>query len=91
LTAGTSPAIRRRTGGSVDQRRASSRSAFWRWRKDRHAAARWTNRSSCAVNRDSSADTLMMGPADFDALYPLDGALHHGLNEFDFLQAPTSC
>jgi hypothetical protein len=38
-----------------------------------------------AINRDGSSDSLLMGPADFDALYPLDGALHHDLNEFEFL------
>ena len=37
------------------------------------------------VNADGSGDTQVMGPADFDALYPLSGALHHDLFQFDFL------
>ncbi len=38
-----------------------------------------------AVNSDGSGDALLMGPADFDALYPLDGALHHDLSQFEFI------
>jgi len=37
------------------------------------------------INADGSGDTQLMGPADFDALYPLGGALHHDLFQFDFL------
>jgi len=37
------------------------------------------------VNSDGSGDSLLMGPADFDALYPLEGALHHDLSEFEFI------
>jgi len=37
------------------------------------------------VNSDGSGDSLLMSPADFDALYPLDGAVHHDLSQFDFL------
>jgi hypothetical protein len=37
------------------------------------------------VNRDGTGDSLLMGPADFDALYPLGDALHHDLSHFDFL------
>jgi len=39
------------------------------------------------VNRDGSGDSLLMSPADFDALYPLDGAVHHDLSQFDFVPA----
>jgi hypothetical protein len=37
------------------------------------------------MNSDGSGDALLMGPADFDALYPLDGALHHDLSQFEFI------
>ena len=37
------------------------------------------------VNRDGSSDSLLMRPADFDALYPLYGAVHHDLFQFDFV------
>lgn len=39
------------------------------------------------VNADASGDTILMSPSDFDALYPLSGALHHDLYQFDFLPA----
>ncbi len=37
------------------------------------------------VNADGSGDSPLMSPADFDALYPLGGALHNDLFQFDFL------
>jgi len=37
------------------------------------------------VNADGSGDSPLMSPADFDALYPLGGAVHHDLYQFDFL------
>jgi hypothetical protein len=37
------------------------------------------------VNRDGTGDTLLMGPTDFDALYPLGEAIHHDVYQFDFL------
>ncbi len=37
------------------------------------------------VNSDGSGDSLLMGPPDFDALYPLGDALHHDLSHFDFV------
>jgi len=38
-----------------------------------------------AVHSDGTGDVLLMGPSDFDALYPLAGARHHDLSEFEFL------
>lgn len=37
------------------------------------------------INADGTGDVVAMAPADFDALYPLDGALHHDLFLFGFL------
>jgi hypothetical protein len=80
--AGAGPASVLTAGGGVEQVRLSADGA----------KIAYTRRAAVdqpvelrAVNRDGSADTLLMGPADFDALYPLDGALHHDLNEFEFL------
>jgi hypothetical protein len=80
--AGAGPASVLTAGGGVEQVRLSADGA----------KIAYTRRAAVdqpvelrAVNRDGSSDTLLMGPADFDALYPLDGALHHDLNEFEFL------
>lgn len=37
------------------------------------------------VNADATGDTVLLNPSDFDALYPLGGALHHDLYQFDFV------
>jgi hypothetical protein len=80
--AGSGPAALLTAGGSVEQVRLS----------DDGRKIAYTRRAAVdqpvelrAVNSDGSGDALLMGPADFDALYPLDGALHHDLYEFDFV------
>lgn len=38
-----------------------------------------------AVNRDGTGEITLLGPADFDALYPLEGMLHNDLSSITFL------
>ena len=37
-----------------------------------------------AVNHDGTGETTLLTPAQFDALYPLGGALHNDLSQFEF-------
>jgi len=80
--AGAGPASHLTAGGGIEQVRLS----------DDGRKIAYTRRAAVdqpvelrAVNSDGSEDSLLMGPADFDALYPLDGALHHDLSEFEFI------
>ena len=80
--AGAGPASLLTAGGAIEQVRLS----------DDGRKIAYTRRAAVdqpvelrAVNSDGSGDSLLMGPADFDALYPLDGALHHDLSEFEFI------
>lgn len=38
-----------------------------------------------AVNADGSSERVLMRPAQFDALYPLEGMLHHDVASIDFI------
>jgi hypothetical protein len=87
LRAGTGPATPLTSGGSVEQVRLS----------DDGRKIAYTRRPVVdqpvelrSVNSDGSSDALLMGPADFDALYPLDGALHHDLSQFEFIPGTHS-
>ena len=80
--AGAGPASHLTAGGGIEQVRLS----------DDGRKIAYTRRAILdqpvelrTVSSDGSGDTLLMGPADFDALYPLDGALHHDLSEFEFI------
>jgi len=80
--AGAGPASRLTAGGGIEQVRIS----------DDGRKIAYTRRAVAdqpvelrAVNSDGSGDALFMSPADFDALYPLAGALHHDLYAFEFI------
>jgi hypothetical protein len=82
LLAGAGPVVSLTSSGSVEQVRLS----------DDGQKVAYTRRPVIdqpvelrVVNRDGSGDTLLMGPADFDALYPLGGAVHHDVFLFEFL------
>jgi hypothetical protein len=82
LLAGAGPSVPLTFSGSVEQVRLS----------DDGLKVAYTRRPVIdqpvelrVVNRDGTGDTLLMGPADFDALYPLGGAVHHDVYLFDFL------
>jgi len=82
LLVGAGPAVRLTFSGSVEQVRLS----------DDGQKVAYTRRPVIdqpvelrVVNRDGTGDSLLMGPADFDALYPLGGAVHHDVYLFDFL------
>jgi hypothetical protein len=82
LVAGAGPATTLTSAGAVEQVRLS----------DDGARIAYTRRPAIdhpvelrVVNRDGTGDVLLMGPSDFDALYPLDGALHHDLSQFGFI------
>src|SRR3972149_1914157 len=80
--AGAGPASHLTAGGGIEQVRLSDdgrRIAYTRRAVlDQPVELR-------AVNSDGSGDALLMSPADFDALYPLAGALHHDLYKFEFI------
>jgi len=38
-----------------------------------------------SVNHDATGEIVLLTPAQFDALYPLGGALHNDISQFDFV------
>ena len=38
-----------------------------------------------SVNHDATGETVLLTPAQFDALYPLGSALHNDISQFDFV------
>jgi hypothetical protein len=79
---GANPALQLTAGGLVEDVRISDdglKVAFTR----RPAADSPVELRS--VNHDGTGETTLLTPAQFDALYPLGGALHNDISLFDFV------